>query len=75
MKKESNPFGHPFHLWPPVVMEAWKDLPQSNGHNAPFTERFREAYREWAKKWKAEGVPLWPAMVNSYKNLDRKKRV
>jgi hypothetical protein len=55
-------------------MEAWKDLPQSNGHNAPFTERFREAYREWAKKWKAEGVPLWPAMVNSYKNLDRKKR-
>lgn len=71
----SNPFGEPFHLWPPEVMEAYKDLPQWNQKNAPFTEEFRDKYRVWAKKWKDRGVPLWPHMVEAYKALDRAKNL
>ena len=73
MGNKNNPFRPPYHLWPPEVAQAWLDLPQWNGKNAPFIEEYREPYRKWARKWKDKGVPLWPAMVDAYKELDRKK--
>jgi hypothetical protein len=73
LKKDLGPFSNPYHLWPPEVLEAHKDKPLWNGHVAPFTEDYRERWRAWALKWKKEGVPLWPAMVEAYRDLDRKK--
>lgn len=69
-----NPFGPPFDSWPPAVMEAHEDKPKWNGKVAPFTEEFREKWREWAKKWRDRGVPLWPAMVEAYRRLDHASR-
>ena len=54
-------------------MKAHLDKPQWSGKVAPFTEEFRESWRSWAKRWKEQGLPLWPAMVDAYKQLDRKK--
>jgi hypothetical protein len=72
MKKDHNPFGNPYHVWPPEVLQAHVDKPLWNGHIAPFDESSRQRWRDWAKKWKERGVPLWPAMVDAYKDLDRK---
>lgn len=72
MKQEFNPFCIS-RLWPEEVLEAHKDKPLWNGKIAPFTEEFRDKWRDWAKKWKDRGIPLWPAMVAAYRELDRKK--
>jgi hypothetical protein len=68
-----NPFSQPFHTWPDLWKQAHEDKPEWGGKVAPFTEEFRGRWREWAKKWKQQGLPLWPAMVDAYKQLDRKK--
>ena len=68
-----EPFSPPFHTWPELWHLAHRDKPLWNGKVAPFTEDYRELWRAWAKKWKAEGLDLWPAMVKAYKELDRKK--
>ena len=60
------------HPWPPEVLQAYQQMPLCNGHIAPYTEHFRQAWRDWAKKTPRH---LWnPHMVDAYNDLDRKKR-
>jgi hypothetical protein len=61
------------HIWPPEVMAAWNDMPKHDNKIAPYTETYRNAWREWCKRHPKH---VWnPNMVKAYAELDRKKNL
>ena len=67
----TNPYSTA-HLWSAETLAAYQDMPTGpNGHTAPFTEHFRQQWRDWFKR-----TPKHlhhPEATKAYAELDRIK--
>lgn len=69
LSKHPNPYGQPFHQWPPDVLAAYQTFPLINGMSAPLNDSTWPMWKEWARKTEKK---YWPRWLNEY--IDERKR-
>ena len=68
--KASNPYCT-HRLWDAETHAARADMPLIDGKVAGFTERNRDAWRDWMRRTPKH--LWWPAAIDAYAELDRLK--